>query len=78
MSSNINKSKRWILIFTGTVTSVVAIMLVVAGLLFIIVEGEFFGLAVVIFGLISMWFAQREFKEYRQLKKESEEMKGRG
>lgn len=78
MSSNINKSKRWILIFTGSVSSVVAISLLVVGLIFIIAEGEWFGLAIVIFGLISIWFAQREFKEYMQLKKEADEMQKRG
>lgn len=78
MSSNINRSKRWILIFTGTVTSVVAVLLLVVGLIFIIAEGDWFGLAIVIFGLISIWFAQREFKEYMQLKKEADEMRERG
>lgn len=78
MSSNINKSKRWILIFTGSVSSIVAISLLVVGLIFIIAEGEWFGLAIVIFGLISIWFAQREFKEYMQLKKEADEMQKRG
>lgn len=78
MSSNINRSKRWILIFTGTVTSVVAVLLLVVGLIFIIAEGDWFGLAIVIFGLISIWFAQREFKEYMQLKKEADEMRKRG
>lgn len=78
MSSNINRSKRWILIFTGTVTSVVAVLLLVVGLIFIIAEGDWFGLAIVIFGLISIWFAQREFKEYMELKKEADEMRKRG
>ncbi|CAM4305871.1 hypothetical protein [Lacicoccus alkaliphilus] len=78
MSSNINRSKRWILIFTGTVTSVVAILLLVTGLIFIMTEGGIFGFAIVLFGLISIWFAQREFKEYRQLKKEADEMRKQG
>lgn len=68
-----NKQKRLILIFTGSVTSVVAILLLVVGFIFLILEGEMFGLAIILFGLVSIWFAQREFKEYHQLKKEAEE-----
>jgi len=78
MSSNINKSKRWILIFTGSVSAVVAVLLLVVGLIFIIAEGDWFGLAIVAFGLISIWLAQREFKEYMQLRKEADEMRKQG
>lgn len=78
MSPNINRSKRWILIFTGTVTAIVAILLLATGLIFVMTEGEPFGFAIVLFGLVSIWFAQREFKEYRQLKKEAEEMRKQG
>ena len=68
-----NKQKRLILIFTGSVTSIVALSLLVVGLIFLISEGELFGLAIILFGLVSIWFALREFKEYHQLKREAEE-----
>lgn len=75
---NKNRSKRWILIFTGSVTALVAILLLVVGLIFLLTEGEIFGLAIVLFGLLSIWFAQREFKEYHQLKREAEEIGKQG
>ena len=68
-----NKQKRLILIFTGPVTSIVALSLLVVGLIFLISEGELFGLPIILFGLVSIWFALREFKEYHQLKREAEE-----
>lgn len=68
-----NKQKRLILIFTGSVTSLVAIALLAVGFIFLISEGEMFGLAIILFGLVSIWFALREFKEYHQLKIEAEE-----
>lgn len=70
-----NKQKRLILIFTGSVTSIVALSLLVVGLIFLISEGELFGLAIILFGLVSIWFALREFKEYHQLKREAEEVR---
>lgn len=68
-----NKQKRLILIFTGSVTSLVAISLLAVGFIFLISEGEMFGLTIILFGLVSIWFALREFKEYHQLKREAEE-----
>lgn len=67
-----NKQKRLILIFTGSVTSIVALSLLIVGFIFLISEGELFGLAIILFGLVSIWFALREFKEYHQLKREAE------
>src|SRR5699024_6705825 len=67
-----NKQKRLILIFTGSVTSLVAISLLAVGFIFLISEGEMFGLAIILFGLVSIWFAMREFKEYHQVKSEAE------
>lgn len=69
---SVNRQKRLILIFTGSVAALVGVSLVVAGISFIVQTGEIFGYLMVIFGLFTLWISTREFSQYHKLKREFE------
>lgn len=67
-----NKQKRMILIFTGSLSALVGVSLLVIGSIFVFDTGDLFGYLMLLLGLFIMWISFREFKEYHRLKREYE------
>jgi zinc transporter ZupT len=71
-----NKQKRIILIFTGSLSALVGAALLVIGIVLLVdTRGDIFAWLMLALGVFIMWISFREFKEYHQLKRETDQGK---